>query len=136
MKTGGATKNVEDLKTGDYVQLGGQISVFEQFDQLNTVDNTDIRRPIGPAPTPRPTGCLISEVKLDFVQRQIKRPTSQLYAELARDVCYNVAKSGTVVLKAPMGFGKSTYLMYPLQKKVNEPIYITLPTRIGAQNLY
>lgn len=48
------------------MELNGQVSVFEEFDELATVDNTNIRRPIEAAETPKPTGRLISNVNLDF----------------------------------------------------------------------
>lgn len=136
LKKGGAEVQLSELETGDYVQLNGQVSVFQEFDELATVDNTDIRRPIEAAPTPKPIKRLISNVTLDYSENDILRPKPEVYAQLAADVYAGVLEEGTVVFKAPMGMGKSTFFQYDLQAKVNATIYITLPTRVGAQNLY
>lgn len=40
----------------------------------------------------------------------------------------------TVLLKAPMGSGKTTRAMIHLARRMNETIYITMPSRLLAES--
>lgn len=127
------TIGADKLQTGDFIRFGKTEYVFEQYDEANPIDLNTAQglATIYSGPQKKRE---LADIVFSDVQYPLKRPATDDYLDLAQDIESAMNGKLTVLLKAPMGSGKTTRAMIHLARRMNETIYITMPSRLLAES--